>query len=35
VYEAGGREFVVIAAGGIHNKKGKPATSYIAFSLPK
>ncbi len=35
VYEAGGREFVVIGAGGIHNKKGKPSTSYIAFSLPK
>jgi quinoprotein glucose dehydrogenase len=35
IYEAGGREFVVIAAGGIHNKKGKPSTSYIAFSLPK
>jgi quinoprotein glucose dehydrogenase len=35
VYEAGGRQFVVIGAGGVHNKKGKPSTSYIAFSLPK
>ena len=35
VYEAGGRQFVVIAAGGIHNKKGKASTRYVAFALPK
>jgi quinoprotein glucose dehydrogenase len=35
VYEAGGREFVIIAAGGIHNKKDQPSTKYIAFTLPK
>jgi quinoprotein glucose dehydrogenase len=34
IYEAGGREFVVIAAGGIHNRTGAPKTEYIAFSLP-
>jgi quinoprotein glucose dehydrogenase len=35
VYEAGGRQFVVIGAGGIHNRTGKATTSYVAFSLPK
>jgi quinoprotein glucose dehydrogenase len=35
VYQVGGREFVVIAAGGIHNKKDQPTTSYIAFALPE
>jgi quinoprotein glucose dehydrogenase len=34
VYEAAGRQFVVIGAGGIKNKKGKSITRYIAFSLP-
>ena len=35
VYEAGGRQFVVIAAGGIHNRTAQPSTSYIAFALPE
>jgi quinoprotein glucose dehydrogenase len=35
VYEARGREFVVIAAGGIHNKKGAISACYVAFALPK
>jgi quinoprotein glucose dehydrogenase len=34
VYEANGRQFVVIAAGGIHNRTGAPKTEYVAFSLP-
>jgi quinoprotein glucose dehydrogenase len=33
VYEAGGKEFVVIAAGGIHNRAGAPKAQYVAFSL--
>ena len=34
VYQAGEREFVVIAAGGIHSKNFSPPTRYIAFALP-
>lgn len=35
VYEANGREFVVIAAGGGKNPKAQPGGSYIAFALPE
>jgi quinoprotein glucose dehydrogenase len=35
VYEAGGREFVVIAAGGGKNPKVQAGGSYIAFALPE
>ena len=34
VYEAGGREYVVIAAGGGKNIRGKPGGSYVAYALP-
>lgn len=35
VYEAGGREFVVIAAGGGKSPQGGPGGVYVAFALPK
>jgi len=35
MYEAGGRQFVVIAAGGGKNPKASPGGSYIAFALPE
>ncbi len=35
VYEAGGRQFVAIAAGGGKNPKAQPGGSYIAFVLPE
>jgi quinoprotein glucose dehydrogenase len=35
VYEAGGREFVVIAAGGGKNAKAESGGSYVAFALPE
>ena len=37
-YQAGGRQFVVIAAGGGRNRPGTPQQSggvYVAFALPK
>lgn len=34
-YRANGRQFVVIAAGGGKNAKGKPGGSIIAFALPE
>ncbi|HEU5257743.1 MAG TPA: hypothetical protein VFU28_17240 [Vicinamibacterales bacterium] len=37
-YEAGGRQFVVIAAGGGRNRPGTPQVSggtYVAFALPQ
>ena len=34
VYEAKGREYVVIAAGGGKNVHGKPGGTYVAYSLP-
>jgi quinoprotein glucose dehydrogenase len=37
-YEAGGRQFVVIAAGGGRNRPGTPQISggtYVAFALPQ
>jgi quinoprotein glucose dehydrogenase len=35
VYEAGGREFVVIAAGGGKSPQGGPGGVYVAFALPR
>ena len=35
VYESGGREFVVIAAGGGKSSQGGPGGLYVAFALPK
>jgi quinoprotein glucose dehydrogenase len=35
VYESGGREFVVIAAGGGKSPQGGPGGVYVAFALPK
>ena len=35
VYEAGGQEFVVIAAGGGKNAKAESGGSYVAFALPQ
>jgi quinoprotein glucose dehydrogenase len=35
VYESGGREFVVVAAGGGKSPQGGPGGVYVAFALPK
>ena len=35
VYESGGREFLVIAAGGGKSPEGGPGGVYVAFALPK
>ena len=35
VYESGGREFVVIAAGGGKSPQGGPGGVYVAFALPR
>jgi quinoprotein glucose dehydrogenase len=35
VYEAGGRQFVAIAAGGGKSKQGGPGGVYVAFALPR
>jgi len=35
VYESGGREFVVIAAGGGKSNQGGPGGVYVAFALPR
>ncbi|MEO6238096.1 MAG: PQQ-binding-like beta-propeller repeat protein [Vicinamibacterales bacterium] len=35
VYEAGGRQFVVVAAGGGKSKSGGPGGVYVAFALPR
>jgi quinoprotein glucose dehydrogenase len=35
LYEVGGREYLVIAAGGGKDPRGKPGGSYIAFALPE
>ena len=35
VYEVGGREFVVIAAGGGKSPQGGPGGVYVAFALPR
>ena len=35
VYESGGRQFVVIAAGGGKSSQGGPGGVYVAFALPR
>ncbi len=35
VYESGGRQFVVVAAGGGKSAQGGPGGVYVAFALPK
>jgi quinoprotein glucose dehydrogenase len=35
VYEAGGRQFVAIAAGGGQSRRGGPGGVYVAFALPR
>ena len=35
VYEAGGRQFVVIAASGARNRQGPQGAAYVAYALPQ